>query len=84
MNMPVDDNGTVHFTTTLFALIRESLGIKMGPAEVMDQRDNELRLSLLKFWPVQAKRMMNLLVPPDSGTPATANHNCNKQKLRSN
>lgn len=29
MNMPVDDNGTVHFTTTLFALIREGLGIKM-------------------------------------------------------
>uniref|UniRef100_A0A0R3X5Y6 Ca_chan_IQ domain-containing protein n=1 Tax=Hydatigena taeniaeformis TaxID=6205 RepID=A0A0R3X5Y6_HYDTA len=66
MNMPVDDNGTVHFTTTLFALIRESLSIKMGPAEVMDQRDNELRYSLLKLWPVQAKRMMNILVPPDS------------------
>jgi len=30
MNMPVDDNGTVHFTTTLFALIRESLSIRMG------------------------------------------------------
>ena len=29
MNMPVDDNGNVHFTTTLFALIRESLSIKM-------------------------------------------------------
>jgi voltage-dependent calcium channel N type alpha-1B len=29
MNMPVDDNGCVHFTTTLFALIRESLNIKM-------------------------------------------------------
>ena len=29
--MPVDENGTVHFTTTLFALIRESLSIRMGP-----------------------------------------------------
>lgn len=67
MNMPVDENGTVHFTTTLFALIRESLGIKMGPPEVMDQRDNELRYSLLKLWPVQAKRMLKILVPPDSG-----------------
>ncbi|KAM3188468.1 hypothetical protein ACTXT7_000165 [Hymenolepis weldensis] len=66
MNMPVDDNGTVHFTTTLFALIRESLGIKMGPAEIMDQRDNELRYSLHKLWPVQTKRMINILVPPDS------------------
>lgn len=72
MNMPVDDNGTVHFTTTLFALIRESLSIKMGPAEIMDQRDNELRYSLLKLWPVQAKRMMNILVPPDSGKPTYA------------
>ena len=31
MNMPVDDKGTVHFKTTLFALIRESLSIRMGP-----------------------------------------------------
>jgi voltage-dependent calcium channel N type alpha-1B len=29
MNMPVDSKGTVHFTTTLFALIRESLNIKI-------------------------------------------------------
>ena len=29
MNMPVDDDGNVHFTTTLFALIRESLEIKV-------------------------------------------------------
>jgi len=31
MNMPVDEEGTVHFKTTLFALIRESLSIRMGP-----------------------------------------------------
>lgn len=31
MNMPVNPDGTVHYTTTLFALIRESLSIKMGP-----------------------------------------------------
>ena len=33
MNMPVANDGTVHFTTTLFALIRESLGIKMSISE---------------------------------------------------
>ncbi|KAL7061478.1 hypothetical protein AAHC03_0951 [Spirometra sp. Aus1] len=66
MNMPVDENGMVHFTTTLFALIRESLGIKIGPTEVMDQRDNELRYCLCRLWPVQAKRMLNILIPPDS------------------
>ena len=32
--MPVADNMTVHFTTTLFALIRESLAIKMGPSKL--------------------------------------------------
>lgn len=31
MNMPVAEDGTVHFSTTLFALIRESLSIKMRP-----------------------------------------------------
>ena len=29
MNMPVDNEGKVHFTTTLFALIRENLSIKV-------------------------------------------------------
>lgn len=33
MNMPVASDNTVHFTTTLFALIRESLSIKMGPGK---------------------------------------------------
>ena len=27
--MPIDDEGKVNFTTTLFALIRENLSIKM-------------------------------------------------------
>ena len=29
MNMPIDEEGKVQFTTTLFALIRENLSIKM-------------------------------------------------------
>ena len=29
MNMPVDGEGKVHFTSTLFALIRENLSIKV-------------------------------------------------------
>lgn len=33
MNMPVDDDGKVNFTTTLFALIRENLNIKMRPGK---------------------------------------------------
>ena len=31
MNMPVDMDGKVQFTSTLFALIRENLSIKMRP-----------------------------------------------------
>ncbi|CAJ0597796.1 unnamed protein product [Cylicocyclus nassatus] len=66
MNMPVAEDGTVHFTTTLFALIRESLNIKMRPVEEMDEADRELKKSLKKMWPLQAtKDMIDLLIPPD-------------------
>lgn len=57
----------VHFTTTLFALIRENLCIKMRPAEEMDQADSELRQTIKKIWPIQAKKNLNLIVPPDDG-----------------
>lgn len=67
MNMPVDDLGCVHFNTTLFALIRESLSIKMGPASVMDIKDAELRDTVREMWPLQAKKMLNLLIPSDRG-----------------
>lgn len=33
MNMPIDDDKKVNFTTTLFALIRENLSIKMRPGQ---------------------------------------------------
>lgn len=82
MNMPVDDEGKVNFTTTLFALIRENLSIKMRPrmysllfltlfwffataAEEMDQADAELRETITIIWPLQAKKMVDLLVPPN-------------------
>ncbi len=82
--MPIDDNRQVHFTTTLFALIRESLGIKMrAAAEEMDEADNELRDVLCKVWPNHAKKsiklheggakpLLDLVVPPKHGrTPHT-------------
>jgi hypothetical protein len=34
MNMPIDDKRQVDFTTTLFALIRESLDIKMRSGNI--------------------------------------------------
>uniref|UniRef100_A0A914C6B3 Voltage-dependent calcium channel type A subunit alpha-1 n=1 Tax=Acrobeloides nanus TaxID=290746 RepID=A0A914C6B3_9BILA len=67
MNMPVAEDGTVHFTTTLFALIRESLSIKMRPVEEMDEADEELRQTLRKIWPLKAKKnVIDLVVPPNN------------------
>jgi hypothetical protein len=76
MNMPIDDKRQVHFTTTLFALIRESLGIKMRTgnfvyliihtrkfhlaAEEMDEADNELRQVIIKLWPNIARKSIKL------------------------
>ncbi|XP_055380450.1 voltage-dependent calcium channel type A subunit alpha-1 isoform X7 [Condylostylus longicornis] len=63
MNMPLDHEMKVNFTTTLFALIRENLSIKMRSAEEMDQADEELRQTITHIWPLQAKKMIDLLVP---------------------
>ena len=67
MNMPLDQEGKVNFTTTLFALIRENLSIKMRAAEEMDQADVELRETILKVWPFTAKEKIELLVPTTRG-----------------
>lgn len=32
-----------------------------------DQLDEELRQSIRRMWPMQAKKMLNYLVPPDEG-----------------
>ncbi|XP_037047741.1 voltage-dependent calcium channel type A subunit alpha-1-like [Bradysia coprophila] len=64
MNMPVDAEGNVNFTTTLFALIRENLCIHMRPADEMDQADEELRETIKHMWPFQGPKMIDLLVPP--------------------
>lgn len=63
MNMPVDEDKKVNFTTALFALIRENLAVKMRAAEEMDIADQELRETITMIWPLQAKKMMDLLVP---------------------
>lgn len=93
MNMPIDQEKKVNFTTTLFALIRENLNIKMRAgnffsfvntqkktsqilnmfifnkkkidftAEEMDTADEELRDTIRIIWPLQARKMTDLLVP---------------------
>lgn len=34
----------------------------------MDQADEELRETIMKIWPLQSKKMIDLLVPKKSGT----------------
>ena len=68
MNMPVDDEGKVHFTTTLFALVRVNLQIFMRSMDEMDQADQELRASIGRTWPfVKRDGKIDLLVPRPSG-----------------
>ena len=67
MNMPLNEDGKVNFTTTLFALIRENLSIKMRPADEMDQADRELRGTIKKLWPLQAPKIVDKLIPTDDG-----------------
>ena len=49
--MPVDEEGKVHFKSTLFSLIRINLQIFMRSMEEMDQADQELRAAIQKSWP---------------------------------
>ena len=68
MNMPVDIEGKVHFTTTLFALVRVNLQIFVRSMDEMDQADQELRHSIGKSWPFTKRDgKLDLLVPPPEG-----------------
>uniref|UniRef100_A0A8D9A5M4 Voltage-dependent L-type calcium channel subunit alpha n=1 Tax=Cacopsylla melanoneura TaxID=428564 RepID=A0A8D9A5M4_9HEMI len=69
MNMPLDEDQSVQFTTTMFALIRENLSIKMRCADEMDQADEELRDTIRLIWPIESKKMLNLLLPNKSELP---------------
>uniref|UniRef100_H3AUU1 Voltage-dependent R-type calcium channel subunit alpha n=1 Tax=Latimeria chalumnae TaxID=7897 RepID=H3AUU1_LATCH len=64
MNMPVDEDMTVHFTSTLMGLIRTALDIKIakGGAD-RQQLDSELQKEILLIWPHISQRMLDLLVP---------------------
>ena len=71
MNMPVDEEGKVHFKSTLFSLIRINLQIFMRSMEEMDQADQELRAAIQKSWPITrggTPPMVDLLVPPPEET----------------
>ncbi|KAF6292539.1 calcium voltage-gated channel subunit alpha1 E [Rhinolophus ferrumequinum] len=64
MNMPVAEDMTVHFTSTLMALIRTALDIKIakGGAD-RQQLDSELQKETLAIWPHLSQKLLDLLVP---------------------
>ncbi|EGW10140.1 Voltage-dependent R-type calcium channel subunit alpha-1E [Cricetulus griseus] len=64
MNMPVAEDMTVHFTSTLMALIRTALDIKIakGGAD-RQQLDSELQKETLAIWPHLSQKTLDLLVP---------------------
>ena len=50
MNMPVDEAGKVNFTTTLFALIRENLNIKVKKWNPGVRYSNNRNTYRIIFW----------------------------------
>lgn len=65
MNMPIMGDNTVLFTSTLFALIRTALGIFStgDPAYA----DSELRRTIKKLWPKTSKKILDKMIPLQSG-----------------
>ncbi|XP_066111670.1 voltage-dependent N-type calcium channel subunit alpha-1B isoform X2 [Saccopteryx bilineata] len=66
MNMPIsNEDMTVHFTSTLMALIRTALEIKLAPAGTKQhQCDAELRKEISSVWANLPQKTLDLLVPP--------------------
>ncbi|XP_074527145.1 calcium channel, voltage-dependent, N type, alpha 1B subunit, a [Halichoeres trimaculatus] len=65
MNMPIADDNTVHFTSTLMALIRTALEIKLASGMVAQRlSDEELKKELSTVWPSLSQKTMDLLVTP--------------------
>ncbi|KAL7391742.1 hypothetical protein ABVT39_013973 [Epinephelus coioides] len=65
MNMPIADDNSVHFTSTLMALIRTALEIKLASGMVAQRLcDAELKKELSTVWPSLSQKTMDLLVTP--------------------
>uniref|UniRef100_A0A672HZ14 Voltage-dependent calcium channel type A subunit alpha-1 n=1 Tax=Salarias fasciatus TaxID=181472 RepID=A0A672HZ14_SALFA len=64
MNMPVDDDMSVHFTSTLMALIRTALEVKIARGdEDRNQMDLDLQKEIGVIWPHLSQKTLELLVP---------------------
>ncbi|KAJ8001686.1 hypothetical protein DPEC_G00172030, partial [Dallia pectoralis] len=65
MDLPVAEDNSVHFNSTLMALIRTALDIKIakGGAD-KHQMDAELRKEMMAIWPNLSQKNLDLLVTP--------------------
>ncbi|KAM4575693.1 calcium channel, voltage-dependent, N type, alpha 1B subunit, a isoform 4-T4 [Odontesthes bonariensis] len=72
MNMPIADDNTVHFTSTLMALIRTALEIKLASGIVAQRLlDAQLKKELSTVWPNLSQKTMVLLVTPHKSNELT-------------
>uniref|UniRef100_A0A4W5S0W7 Voltage-dependent calcium channel type A subunit alpha-1 n=1 Tax=Hucho hucho TaxID=62062 RepID=A0A4W5S0W7_9TELE len=62
MNMPVDEDMSVHFTSTLMSLIRTALEIKIARGQGMTL-DTELQKEISVIWPYLPQKTLDVLVP---------------------
>ncbi|XP_048869896.1 voltage-dependent P/Q-type calcium channel subunit alpha-1A-like isoform X5 [Brienomyrus brachyistius] len=72
MDLPVGDDNTVYFNSTLMALIRTALDIKIakGGAD-KHQMDAELRKEMMAIWPNLSQKNLDMLVTPHKATDLT-------------
>uniref|UniRef100_A0A8C6T6M6 Calcium channel, voltage-dependent, P/Q type, alpha 1A subunit, a n=1 Tax=Neogobius melanostomus TaxID=47308 RepID=A0A8C6T6M6_9GOBI len=66
MDLPVADDNSVHFNSTLMALIRTALDIKIAKVR-KHQMDAELRKEMIAIWPNLSQKTLDLLVTPHKG-----------------
>ncbi|XP_036970394.1 voltage-dependent R-type calcium channel subunit alpha-1E isoform X3 [Acanthopagrus latus] len=72
MNMPVDEDMAVHFTSTLMALIRTALEIKIARGgEDRNQMDLDLQKEISVIWPHLSQKSLELLVPINKASDMT-------------
>uniref|UniRef100_A0A3Q1EF00 Voltage-dependent calcium channel type A subunit alpha-1 n=1 Tax=Acanthochromis polyacanthus TaxID=80966 RepID=A0A3Q1EF00_9TELE len=72
MNMPVDEDMSVHFTSTLMSLIRTALDIKIARGgEDRIGLDAELQKEISIIWPYLPQKTLDLLVPINKDTDMT-------------
>lgn len=69
MNMPLNNDGTVMFNATLFAIVRTSLHIKTDGN--IDDCNEQLRAIIRKIWKRTPTKLLDEVVPPASDEDVT-------------